>query len=343
MRRCLELASLGRWNVGNGALVGAVLVRGDTIIAEGYHSHFGGPHAERMLLENYQGTIEPDDVLYVNLEPCCHTGKTPPCTDIIIERGVKHVVYGMLDSDHRVAGKGSEVLRSKGVTAEGPFLRTECEYANRGFTTVRMEGRPWVTIKMAMDRAGRISNDDGSPLKITSNEQDVWSHTWLRSRHDAILVGVQTIIADDPSLNTRFAQNTDIPFLSGLNTISDHSLNKKMIQKKPLRIILDPHFRIPVDARVCDASLQPTLICVVSESLHNDYPKARALKDKGAIIKEVELASDGGFAWASLWNALLTPSGDYHGITSILVEGGLKTWRAFSERDVDEQVKLTGL
>ncbi len=342
MRRCLELASLGRFNIGNGALVGAVLVRDDTIITEGYHSHFGGPHAERMLLENYNEKILPTDVLYVNLEPCCHTGKTPPCTDIILERGVKNVVYGMRDPDMRVAGKGTELLASHGVKIAGPFLRTECEWYERGFATVRRKFRPWVTIKMAKDRSGNISKPDGSPLKITSAEQDTWSHTWLRAKHDAILVGVQTIIHDNPLLNTRLAQIEEIPLQTGLKKIMEKSLNKKFIQINPLRIILDPHFRIPVDTKVCDTTAQPTMICAFPESIAGDPDKAAALRSQGVLLKPVHEEA-GSFRWDSLWKALLTPSDGYNGITSMLVEGGARTWKHFSDAEmVDEEVSLMG-
>lgn len=115
-----------------------------------------------------------------------------------------------------------------------------------------------------------------------------------------------------------------------------------MIQKEPLRIILDPQLRTPTEAKVCDTSLQPTLLCVSSASFTQDAAKRKGLESRGVLVKEIDVDARGGFVWESLWHALLTPSGDYHGITSILVEGGLKTWRAFSERDVDEQVKLTG-
>ena len=343
MRRCLELASLGRWSVGNGALVGAVLVREGKIIAEGYHACFGAPHAERMLLDSFTESILSSDILYVNLEPCCHTGKTPPCTDIILDRGVRHVVYGIQDPDSRVTGKGIELLQEKGVRVEGPILRAECEYLSRGFLTVRTKSRPYITLKMAQNRSGFISNADGSPLKITSEEQDIWSHTWLRAKNDAILVGVQTIMSDNPLLNTRLAQRDEISIQSGLNTNLNNLSNKKLIQKEPLRIFLDPQFRISEEARVCDVSAQPTLVCISPEAEKKNKAKADVLRSRGVKVCIVAIDQSGAFEWASLWKTLLTPVSGFDGITSILVEGGARTWKYFQDAGmVDEQVTLLG-
>ena len=120
-----------------------------------------------------------------------------------MELGVKHVVYGMHDPDVRVAGKGIEILRAQGITIEGPVLRAECEWLNRGFASVRTNGRPWITLKGARTSAGEIAHTDGSEKKITTEEQDRWSHTWLRDRSDAVLVGVHTVQMDDPQLTVR--------------------------------------------------------------------------------------------------------------------------------------------
>ena len=172
-------------------LIGSVLVRDGKIIAEGFHAAYGTSHAERQLLENFKAEIKPTDILYVNLEPCCHTGKTPPCTDIILERGIKHIVIGMQDPDPRVAGKGIEILRKNKVQIEGPVLRAQCEWLNRGFISVRTKQRPWITVKSAHSSDGKIANDDGAPLAITDEAQNMWSHEHLRFTHDAILVGMK--------------------------------------------------------------------------------------------------------------------------------------------------------
>lgn len=318
MRRCLDLAALGRRTVGNGALVGSVLVRDGKIIAEGYHRGFGLAHAERDLLESFAGDIKPDDVLYVNLEPCCHHGKTPPCTDSIIERGIKHVVIGMIDPDSRVAGEGINVLKKHGVTVEGPILATECEWLNRGFISVRTKQRPWITLKSARMADGRIANDDGSPLAITSPEQNKWSHEFLRARHDAIVVGVQTVINDDPVLDARLSDRPDY---------------------HPWRIVLDPHGRTPHTSKiVSDEYASSTILVVDPEHMKN----VDVLRKNGVHVRIV-VSANGEFVWEELWRVLLGVEGDFHGVTSILVEGGTRTWGIFKRAGMmDMEICLLG-
>ncbi len=148
MHDCVERSKAFRGSVGTGAMVAAALVRDQTIIARGVHAVFGGAHGERDLLNQFQDLVAPDDVLVVNLEPCCPspTKKTPPCTDIILQRGVKHIAYGMTDPDARVAGNGLKILRERGVTTTGPILEKLCAEHNRGFTTLRLKGRPWTSL-----------------------------------------------------------------------------------------------------------------------------------------------------------------------------------------------------
>lgn len=318
MRRCLELAARGRGHVGNGAMVGAVLVRDGKIIAEGCHRGFGQAHAEAALFASFDGRVQSSDLLYVNLEPCCHQGKTPPCTALIIRRGVQCVVVGMIDPDSRMAGEGIRKLRAAGIDVSGPVLPELCARFNRGFLSLRAIGRPWITLKQATTRDGKISGSDGRPIKITSQEQDVWSHRSLRALHDAILVGVRTIVSDDPILNARFAQSAP-PQL--------------------YRIILDPTLRIPMTSSVVtDENTGRTIIVTAAQ----DHPSRSILRDRGVRILDVALRDD-LFEWPVLWRALTTPSGDFHGITSILVEGGARTWNAFREAGaIDEEVTLVG-
>lgn len=318
MHRCLALAEQGRGNVGTNPLVGAVLVREGKILAEAFHSEFGKAHAERRLLENFDQKISSEDVLYVNLEPCCHQGKTPACTDIIRERGIKHVVFGMVDPDPQVSGKGIACLLKAGIRVTGPVERTQCEWLNRGFISLRTKGRPWVTIRSARTKDGAIAKPDGSPLKITSGEQDRWTHACLRGRHDAILVGVQTVIADDPALTVRF----------GLELSS------------PLRVILDPHLRLPLTARVVTGESASGTVIITS--CGSDAAKRQALQEGGVRIAEIQLR-DGQFDLSDLWKTLTVPSGNSHGIASVLIEGGAKTWRSFWEAGcIDEEVVLVG-
>ena len=140
MRRCLDLAKQGRGLTGMNPLVGAVLVRDENILAEGWYRGVGTDHAEVDMIKKLDQTIQPKDRLYVNLEPCNHTGETPPCTQAIIDHGITHVVVGMVDPDKRVAGQGIAALREAGVAVTGPICRAECERLNRGFISVRTKG-----------------------------------------------------------------------------------------------------------------------------------------------------------------------------------------------------------
>jgi diaminohydroxyphosphoribosylaminopyrimidine deaminase/5-amino-6-(5-phosphoribosylamino)uracil reductase len=335
MHRCLDLARQGRGAVGNGALVGAVLVRGESVIAEAFHEGFGQAHAERKLLENYSGAIEKDDVLYVNLEPCCHTGKTPPCTNILIERGVNNVVYGMRDPDVRVSGKGTELLRSKNVNIELSSVRAECEFVNKGFARVRTHQRPWITMKSATDQHGNVCNDDGTPKKITSAEQNTWSHTFLRSEHDAIAIGIGTLLSDNPQLNRRLAQT--FSYESGLN---DKSSLKNY---QPYRLLFDRQFRASLSATLfSDEHASKTIVCVSEATLKKEKEKATELTARGVTMFPIE-TDDQGFVWESLWSALTTPVDGFNGLTSVLVEGGKATWEKFrSAGMIDEEVRLIG-
>ncbi len=338
IRHCLALAAHGRGSVGDGAMVGAALVRDGRIIAEAWHEAFGAPHAERALLERFDGTVLPTDTLYVNMEPCCHHGKTPPCTDIILERGVRNLVYGMTDPDERMRGEGIGKLIKNGVRVFGPVLQTECERMNRGFFSMRTKNRPFITLKSARTRDGRIAEDDGRPLAITSKAQNIWSHTFLRSTHDAILVGVGTVLADDPKLDVRFHSLTPQP------PLPPHAVCLPGEGKTfhPLRIILDPHLRIQLTARIVSDDRRSETIIVHAPPVTREQEDVwRELTKRGVMLREVPVEKQ-CFDWTMLWQALTEPSGGYHGLTSILVEGGQRTWDAFRQAGmVDEEISLT--
>lgn len=314
MHRCLELAEKGRGLVGTNPLVGCVLVRTGEIIAEGYYRGPGTDHAERDLFKNFDQEIQPDDQLYVNLEPCCHQGKTPPCTSLLIEKEIKHVVVGMQDPDERVAGKGIEQLRAAGMRVTGPVLRERCERLNRGYISLRTKNRPYITLKRAQTREGLVANNDGTKLCITSDAQNAWAHTHLRTTCDAILVGVQTVITDDPQLTIRLRADRSLG--EGLNTKIDHTFSQ------PYKVILDPNLRIPQDAKLIDSR---TVIVTTSQGQVGD-----------AVM--VRMPNSDTFDWNMLWEACMNI-----GISSILVEGGPKTWKTFEEAGfVDEEVILVG-
>ena len=302
MHHCIRLAQKGRGLVGTNPLVGSVLVRDQEIIAEGVYMGARKPHAERKLLEKLDQKISTEDVLYVNLEPCCHHGNTPPCTDIIIERGIQTVVIGMKDPDARVAGQGTKTLQDAGIKVIGPVLPDLCRRLNRGFVSLRENKRPYITLKRAQTKEGVTANIDGTKLCITSDAQNIWSHTYLRTTHDAILVGVQTVIVDNPELTIRHTPEVDI--------------------LQPIKIILDPDLRIPHDAKLIDSN---TIIITKEEA----QPIGEALVVTVSIIND-------HFDFDALWK--IVPS-----ISSILVEGGQKTWDMFTDAGcIDEEVILIG-
>jgi len=263
LQRCLELAENGRGRVSPNPLVGCVIVQGGSVITEGWHEEFGGPHAETVALRK-AGDLARGATLYVNLEPCCHEGKQPPCTDAILRAGIREVIFGARDAGN----KGADILRGRGLEVTGPIMEATCRRLNRGFFSLLENGRPWVTLKKAMKKDGSIHG------KITSEEQDRWAHARLRATHDAILVGAGTVVADDPKLNIRYPSPSPNP--------------------SPHRIILDPHKKIPKDAAVLtDTDAPRTLI------IHEKLP----IPDLLARLKEVGITSllvEGG---ESVWKS----------------------------------------
>ncbi len=203
MRTCLAISEEGRGNVGTGAMVAAALVRGKDVVATGIHRLFGTAHGERDLLNRYQEPVEPDDVLVVNLEPCCPspTKKTPPCTEIILARGVRHVAYGLVDPDVRVAGNGLRILHGAGVSSEGPVLEEACREHNRGFLTMRMHGRPWTGIAETPDDIADL--DYRTHAAVVGTDADAVLRSFARPgegfRPLHVYVGSETL-ADQPGL-----------------------------------------------------------------------------------------------------------------------------------------------
>ena len=206
MRRCLQLASLGRGHVSPNPMVGAVVVHRGQIIGEGYHRCYGQPHAEVNAINSVRDAgLLPECTLYVSLEPCSHYGKTPPCADLIVQKKIPRVVVGCLDPFPKVSGQGVARLREAGVEVVTGVLEEECKALNRTFMTCQIDERPFVTLKWAQSRDGYIDRirKPGEPaIRISDDVSSVWVHR-LRAEADAILVGTNTAVADNPSLTTR--------------------------------------------------------------------------------------------------------------------------------------------
>ena len=225
MQRAFDLALLGSGRVAPNPLVGCVIVKNDQIIAEGYHQQYGGPHAEVNAIENATASVE-GATAYVTLEPCSHFGKTPPCADLLIESGIKEVYVANLDPNPLVAGKGVEKLKAAGITCHIGVGAEKGEWINRHFFTFHRLKRPYITFKYACSADGFIAATNGTPVQLSNELSAIRVHQ-MRSEHQGIVVGVQTILTDDPSLTTRL--------VAGAN---------------PTRIVLDPSGRMPLTAKI---------------------------------------------------------------------------------------------
>jgi diaminohydroxyphosphoribosylaminopyrimidine deaminase/5-amino-6-(5-phosphoribosylamino)uracil reductase len=226
MKRAIELARKGEGWVNPNPMVGAVIVKDGKIIGEGYHARCGELHAERnaiaSLTESAQGAV-----LYVTLEPCCHYGRTPPCTQAILEQKISTVIIGSRDPNPKVAGKGVKLLRDAGVTVVEDFMREECDKLNPVFFHYITTRTPYVVMKYAMTADGKIATKTGASRWITGEEARNFVHQ-MRHGYMGIMAGIGTVLADDPMLNVR---------LQG--------------RKSPVRIICDSALRIPLNSRIC--------------------------------------------------------------------------------------------
>ncbi|MBX7148156.1 bifunctional diaminohydroxyphosphoribosylaminopyrimidine deaminase/5-amino-6-(5-phosphoribosylamino)uracil reductase RibD [bacterium] len=224
MERCLELAALGRGLVSPNPLVGAVIVRDNKIIAEGYHEKFGGPHAEINALRKLNFDAR-GATLYVNLEPCFHFGKTPPCVDAVINSGVKRVVIGMADPNTKTHHKSIRKLKKNGIQVTVGVLQDKCAFLNRFFTTFITKKRPHVILKAAVTLNFKMAPFNSQKIWLTGHEAVCDVHA-LRSTVDAVLVGAGTVIADDPQLNVRYGSDLIQPtrvILQGKRSLSPQS------------------------------------------------------------------------------------------------------------------------
>ena len=217
MARCIELAQHGRYTTAPNPMVGAVVVCDDKIVGEGWHHKYGGPHAEVEAMRDFDARHGTDEearallrraTVYVSLEPCSHWGKTPPCADMLAERGVRRVVVGCTDPNVKVSGQGIQRLRDAGIEVEVGVLETECRWLNRKFMMYHTQHRPWVTLKWAESQDGFIGR---LPAEGEQPERVIFSTPWtrmmvhqLRATHQAILVGRRTDELDQPALTTRY-------------------------------------------------------------------------------------------------------------------------------------------
>ncbi len=306
MRRALALARQG-YTAPN-PMVGAVLVKDGRVVGEGYHRRAGMPHAEVEALRR-AGEKARGATLYVTLEPCSHWGRTPPCADALIEAGVRCVYAAMQDPNPQVAGRGFERLRAAGVEVVVGVLEERARQLNEIFVKYHATGMPFVTVKAAMSLDGKIATHTGDSKWITDEPARRLVHR-LRARHDAVMVGVGTVLQDDPLLTVR------LPRI------------KEPLHR--LRVIVDSRLHCPEEARVLRVEDSPTLIAT-TESAPPD--KIARLRERGVEI--AVLPADGGHVDLRALMAMLAQ----RGVTGVLCEGGGTLIAAlFAQRLVDKVV-----
>ena len=313
MQKTLELASLAQGDTAPNPMVGSVLVCDDHILTSGYHKGPGKWHAEREALLNLG--VEPvpkEAVLYVNLEPCCSHGRTPPCTDIIIEKGIKKVVVGMLDPDPRMAGKGIERLRKAGIEVEVGIDEQICKEHNRAYLMSRQHRRPWVRLKAGISLDGKIATHFGESQWITSPSSRRHAHL-IRNIVDGILVGKNTLLKDNPSLTTRLSEEE-----------ISKTPQRRIHQPRPI-ILTTTGVEIDMDLKILQHPKRPIVISS-RESDQTDKFDSLLLsmsgRDKGSHLSKI-----------------LTNLVDI-GIYDLLVEGGGKVHRSFLQAGCFDELYL---
>lgn len=302
MELAVRLAANGMGRVNPNPMVGAVIVKNGDIIGEGWHEYCGGLHAERNALKDCKerGNNPKGATMYVTLEPCCHHGKTPPCTEAVIENGLSRIVFGAWDPNPLVAGKGIQILKDAGIQADGPVLEAECLKRNEIFFHYITTGMPYVIMKYAMTADGKIAAYTGDSRWVTS--ETARNHTHMtRKQVSAIMVGIGTVLADDPMLNCRLEGN-----------------NEKQISFDPIRIVCDSKLRIPQDSRIVRTAedIRTIIVCVKTEDTEVKS-RAEVLQQAGAEVLEVRADASGRIDMKELMKSL----GEMK-IDSVLIEGG---------------------
>lgn len=291
MRRALDLARKGQGRTAPNPMVGAVITHQGQVIGEGYHRQAGKPHAEIEALRQ-AGSRARGGRMVLNLEPCCHQGRTPPCTDAIIKSGIREVVVGLRDPNPKVRGKGIRALKQHGIKVLTGVMKAECEILNEVFLKYITTARPFVILKSAISLDGKIATDAGNSRWITGPEARQKVHQ-LRHQVGAILVGAGTVLKDDPQLTTRLKNGT-----------GNH----------PVRVILDNEGLIPYTARVFkNASRQPVIYVTSRQAPASRIQRLQRMAVEVWVLPE----KDGGVHFPKLMQKLAERE-----LTSVMIEGG---------------------
>jgi len=307
MARALELAARGRGLTSPNPMVGAVVVRDGQVVGEGFHRRAGSEHAEIEALAR-AGAQARGATLYVALEPCVHQGRTPPCAPVLLESGLSRVVVAVLDPNPKVNGRGVQALREAGVSVTVGVLGEEARALNRVFFTYMLRARPFVTMKAAMTLDGKIAAWDRSSRWISGEESRQVAHR-MRAEADAIVVGIGTVLEDDPELTVRTGR--DWP-------------------KEPYRIIVDSHLRLPLDARLFSAGTRSRILVATTDLASQD--RVDALQGREVPVLACP-ARDGRVDLVALTKRLAEMD-----ITTLLLEGGSSLNAAFLEASLVDRV-----
>lgn len=304
MARAIELAKLGEGRTNPNPMVGAVIVKNGKILSEGYHAKYGEYHAERNAILSAKQDLQGADI-YVNLEPCSHFGKTPPCADLIIEKKFKNVYIGILDPNPLVAGRGVEKLRNAGINVEIGILKEQCEKLNEVFLHFIKTKTPYVAHKFAMSLDGKTATKTGNSKWITGGSSLEKVHS-LRNKYQAICVGIGTALADDPMLSCRHENGND-----------------------PIRIVCDSTFKIPLGSKIVQTAKEiRTIVVGTSENVENQ----KLLENMGCEILCVG-AKQNGIDTAEMLKKL----GEMK-IDSILLEGGGNLASSFVDNNLIQKI-----
>ncbi len=305
MRRCLELAALGAGFVSPNPMVGAVIVHQDKIIGEGYHQKYGQPHAEVNAVNSvFARNTNAEELLreatiYVSLEPCAHFGKTPPCADLIIKHQIPKVVVGCRDPFVQVDGKGIEKLRSAGIEVVVNVLEAECKELNKRFFTRVLKQRPYIILKWAETQDHFFAPEDGRKKWISDSLSKKLVHQW-RSEEDAVLVGKNTAMADNPQLNNRYQPEA----------------------KQPKRVVLDRRLELSQDLHLFDQAVETLVFNEVKTALQGNL-KYISLEDFDLFLPQY-----------ILFQLYLQD------IQSVIIEGGAKTLQLFIDADLWDEARI---
>jgi diaminohydroxyphosphoribosylaminopyrimidine deaminase/5-amino-6-(5-phosphoribosylamino)uracil reductase len=294
MRRALQLAGEGWGLVAPNPLVGAVLVHDGRVVGEGHHARFGGPHAEVSALQE-AGEAARGATLYVNLEPCHHVGKTGPCTRAIVEAGVARVVCAVADTNPAAAG-GISWLRAQGVQVDVGLLEREARDLNAIHLSTPARDRPFIALKYALSLDARLSEEPGRPTRVTVGEAVVAAHR-LRAGHDALMVGIGTVLADDPELTVR---------------------DWRAPRVAPARVVLDSELRTPLDSKLVKSAREAPVRLFANDDVPAEH--VERLRALGARVDSVPRSEAGGGLDLRAVLAVLRSAG----LDSVLCEGGGK-------------------